>query len=370
MDTEPKKILILHASAGDGHRKAAEVMGHAARRLYPSANVEVLDALDFTPAWFKRFYVGLYIFLIHSWPGVWGLSYEFSDNPILGAATPLLRRAMNGLMCRALERKILSSGADVVYSTHFMVSEVCAHLKRRGLRSKTVTVITDFLVHRFWVFHETDAYSVAVERTKKVLVKFGIPEERIRVTGIPIDPKFGQAADRAALASKLGLDAKRFTALVTSGGSGAGPMQRVVDIILNEPDTQVLMVCGRNRELESQMRELAKTKPSLKPFGFVSNMDELMDCSDAIIGKAGGITLSESLAKRKPFFILSPVPGQETRNAIVLTDCGAAVWIRDLFQLSLEIRALRAGGQARMLAAIDEARRPKSAEEAVSTGKA
>ena len=366
MDIKPKKIVIIHASAGDGHRKAALALEQAARLRLPDASIEVVDALDCFPAWLKAGYPGLYLFMIHKAPFLWGWCYNMSDAPLTAFFTVTIRRWFNSIFTRRLEKHIEECGADLLISTHFLGSEVAAHLKRRKrFHAEFVTVITDFMVHRFWVFKETDTYAVAVERTKEELVKAGADPKRIRVTGIPVDPKFARVSNRIMLATKLGIASDRFTILLTSGGSGAGPLRQVLEAFTEKDKVQMLVICGRNAALHAELSARYGSDPRIRLFKFVDNMDELMDCSDVVVGKAGGLTLSESLAKRKPFCIVSPVPGQETRNAACLSQHGAAFWIRRPEELVERIRSLMNEPQERLFAAIDEVRRPRSAEDVI-----
>ena len=54
-------------------------------------------------------------------------------------------------------------------------------------------------------------------------------------------------------------------------------------------------------------------------------MDEWMTVADLLIGKPGGLTLTESLAKSLPMIIWDPIPGQEVYNSVFLLENGAAV---------------------------------------------
>jgi len=325
-----KKVWILHASAGHGHLKAAEAVRHALLIRTPDWEVELFDALDFFPRWFKRSYVGSYISAITKSPRLWGVSYAVSDCRRTYFLTALVRRFINGFIGRRLSGKIRAERPDVVVATHFMPPEVCAALQKKRLtKARCLTVITDFLVHRFWIFKETRAYAVACERTLRKLESEGIDPRKVTVTGIPIDPKFGSRREPESLRRRLEIRPDRFTVLFTSGGMGAKSVEPLVEAVCRRcAQAQMVVICGNNKALQSGMRRLASRFPDVHVRGFVDNMDEWMDASDVIVGKAGGLTVSESLAKGKPLFILSPVPGQEVLNAEVLTGEGAAFWVR------------------------------------------
>lgn len=367
-----KKILILHGSAGYGHQKAAEALAGALRELEPGASVDVRDALDFFPLWLKKAYVGIYLYLIHRHPRLWGMNYAFFDARSIAPIIDLARRCFNGLFGSRLARLLVDEEPDVVFCTHFLSAEIIADLKRRKkCRSRAVTVITDFLVHRFWVFKETDLFAVALEKTKDALTGMGIDPQRVAVTGIPIDAKFLRKTPRNDAARKLGLDPGRFIVLLTSGGAGSGPMGKALASILRAHDTvQVAAVAGKNEAFRMEAEAIARTDPRVRVWGFVDNMDEFMDASDVIVGKGGGLTLSEALAKQKIFFVLYPVPGQEANNAACLEAVGAALWIHSLDELERRIAELAGDPELarRMHEAIVRVSKPHSARSVAEAG--
>jgi processive 1,2-diacylglycerol beta-glucosyltransferase len=372
MDPQKRQVLILHGSAGYGHQKAAEALGAAVRERYPGVRVDVRDALDFFPRWLKKAYAGVYLHLIHHHPRVWGFNYALFDCRAIAPVTDAMRRAFNGLMAPGLARLLVRERPDVIFCTHFLSAEIVADLKRQGrCPGRAVTVITDFLVHRFWVFRETDLYAVASEKTREALAGMGIDPRRVAVTGIPVDAKFARAGDRAAAARKLGLDPGRFTVLLTSGGAATGPLREALARIQRaDPDAQVAVIAGKNEAFKRDAAAFAAEHPGVKVFGFVHNMDEFMDACDVIVGKGGGLTLSEALAKKKIFFILSPVPGQEANNAACLEGLGAAAWVRSLDELERAVAELvrDPARREKFARAIEGVSRPDSARRAAEAG--
>lgn len=323
-----KNTLILYGSAGHGHEKAARAVEEACRRARPDSRVLCVDALDYAVPFFAKSYRWFYFFLIDRIPWVWGFFYYFLDSRPANAFVVPLRRLVNSIFGRKLEEFLVSENPDVIVCTHFFPLEVAGRLKsRRRIRSHLMVVVTDYLPHYFWVEPHAEAYVGALPETAEDLNERGIPADRIRALGIPIEAKFETPRRREDAADILGIDSKAFTVLLTSGGAGIGKGRRIARYLLaNEESVQVLAVCGNNRhsfEEMSAMREAASGR--LKIFGFVNNMDVLMDASDVVIGKSGGLTLTESLAKKKPMVVVRPVPGQETRNARCLVCRGAGL---------------------------------------------
>lgn len=330
---DKKKILILYGSAGHGHEKAARAV-EAACRASGGHDVSCVDALAHTSFGFGARYRGFYIFMIRSIPWFWGFFYYFLDNPVVYAFVRPLRRLNNHVFAAGIERLLTENPPDILISTHFLGCEVAGHLKRKGrLGAKLVTVVTDYLAHAFWIVPGTDVYCVGSEETARDLEKRGVPRPKIRVTGIPIESKFSAPLSREALRTSLGLKPSEFTVLLTSGGGGVGLVEPLAECLLAlEPALKLLAVCGTNKPLYERLSSKYEGKAGVRIFGFVDNVHELMAASDVVLGKGGGLTVTESLAMGKPMVLIGAVPGQETKNVRVVTANGAAGYARSAAQ--------------------------------------
>ncbi len=326
MDTR-KKTLIVYASAGHGHEKAARSIDEACRDSGHFTS-ELVDTIKLAPGFFGEFYRQSYLLQIQYMPRLWGVFYYLSDNGWLyNGLLRFLRRFLNLLTSALFVRHLIEKKPDIIIATHFMAVEVAGNLRRRKLiASKIIAVITDYLPHYVWMDDAVDAYVVAADFTKNELIKRGVSAEKIYVFGIPIEKKFMDLTPREEIARRLGVRSDVFTALLTSGGGGIGAMADVVEKILSlDKPFQLLVVCGMNKKLFLHLRSFAGHHPLLKVYEFVNNMDELMSVSDIVIGKGGGLTVTEALAKKKPMILFRSVPGQETRNTECLEALGAAV---------------------------------------------
>ncbi|MBI2095710.1 MAG: hypothetical protein HYT89_06040 [Candidatus Omnitrophica bacterium] len=329
MDT-PRKILILHASAGHGHEKAARAVEEACHALFPDVEVAVADTLSLMPRFIGAGYKKSYLFLIQKLPWLWGFFYYFFDNAVVYALAKPCRRFFNGFFCRGIETLAVSLGPDVVICTHFMSTEVINALKKTGkIRAFLITAITDFRAHRFWLGEAVDRYAVADPSTRESMICRGVSPDRIVVTGIPVDKKFSLREGREKLRKEFGLESNKFTVLVTSGGGGVGSMDRILKGLSRiRPEIQILVVCGQNKLLFDRLRTELIGSSAVRLFGFVDFMDRLMETADILVGKSGGLTVSESLCKGAPLVVFEPVPGQETANALYVQAHGAGLIAR------------------------------------------
>ncbi len=363
-------LVATYAAAGEGHRRASEAVA-AAAAWRQDVTVTLRDCLEGSAAWFRWIYTQGYLTLVRRAPACWGALYEFMN--VVGAARGLraLRRLGNHGQEGAFVAWLLDRQPDVVVATHFFPVEVVAALKRRGrLRTKLLCVITDWMPHSFWLAPEVDRYAVASETTRQALLRRGIPNDRITVTGIPIDCRFAVPLDRATAAARLGLDPTRRTILVGSGGFGLGPVEALVRVLgtVRGP-YQLLVVAGRNEALRRAVEGLrARIPHPMTVYGFVHNMDELMAAADLLISKSGGLTCAEAMARRLPMLVVSPIPGQETRNSAVLSREGAAAPLRRVAEIVPYVERLqRPDGLAVMAAAARRLGRPEAAQAVLDT---
>jgi len=200
--------------------------------------------------------------------------------------------------------------------------------------------------HAQWLTREVDQYFVALDETRAHLVRLGIPTDTVTVSGIPIDPVFAEPKDRRAMRVKHGLDPDRTILLVSAGGFGVGPVERLVRSLLElQHPAQAVVICGRSAPLKAKLDALAATVPPahgvrLKILGYTTEMDEYMAAADLMVGKPGGLTTSEALARGLVMVIVNPIPGQEERNADHLLEQGVAIRCNNLPVLAYKIDRL------------------------------
>ncbi|MBI1976862.1 MAG: UDP-N-acetylglucosamine 2-epimerase [Candidatus Omnitrophica bacterium] len=322
-----KRILIIHASAGAGHRKAAESIHHAFETLpHGEYSVELVNALDLTNNFFKKSYERSYLWMITRTAWLWGVGYYWFDVPWMKFPVRVFRRVMNGINTGSLRRYLERERYDVIISTHFLATEVVNDLKRRKrVHARLITVVTDLGAHVFWILPEVDYYVAGVEATRLDLEKRGIGKEKIKVMGIPVRESFARSKEPKKLREQMGLKEGVFTSLLIGGGAGVGPIEKIVEQLSSLP-IQLLIVCGQNEALYRQLVQRSLTATAaLKPLGYVNNVDELMAVSDCVITKSGGLTVSEALASDLPLIIIDPIPGQERKNCEIIVRGGAGI---------------------------------------------
>lgn len=335
-----KRVLILSASVGSGHVKAADALARAMRARSDVDEVLSDDSLDHTNVLHKQFYSTLYKKLSAMLPEFLGWWYETSDDPWVADKGRLLIDLPQALPLINLVREFRP---DVILCTHFMPAGVISWLIANGkLDARLGVVITDFHFHAFWITRAFNWYFVAQEDDKIHMEALGLPSDRIEVTGIPVEPEFGMSVDVNAVLERHGLQSGRPTILVAGGALGMSPATAVVRQLLQvERDFQAIIVCGKNEEMQNEIVELLKDRPAdFRVLGYTKDMADFMSVATILLSKPGGMTTAEAVACGLPMMILDPIGGQEERNADVLLEAGAAVKCTEVTLVAHKLRRL------------------------------
>lgn len=339
------RVLLLSASSGAGHVRAAQALEKAFSARGDCA-VEHIDALQYVSKLFQRIYDKTYIAMVRRAPELMGVLYERTDQPW---HRPRQRLALDRLNTQPMIRMLKRVQPDLCVATHFLPAEIIAWLiAKRKLQARSAIVVTDYDVHALWLCRTVDRYYVAMNESAEYLTRIGIPREKLRVTGIPVDPLFAVAVDRAAARKRFGLDAQAPVILVAAGGYGVGPVEQLVrDLLALQRPWQIVAISGKAERVRKRLEEISRgagTLPSGAPrlcaVGFTTEMDQHMAAADLLVGKAGGLTTSEALARELPMALIEPIPGQEERNADHLLEAGAAIRCNNLPAAAWKIAAL------------------------------
>ncbi len=324
------KILLLTGSYGNGHLKVTKTLKDMFLKQGVSQDniVESDLFLDSHPILTKASKY-LYIKSFTYGQKIYGfLYYGGSKKKRIISYDFLNKYGMTTLINLVEEVK-----PDIIVNT-FPMPVVPEFRKKTGAQIPIVHVVTDYYAHKNWIHEEVDRYYVASETLKSDLMKLGFSSERIKVSGIPIDPVFEAKCDKKALFDSYQLDMNRPVVLIAAGAFGVlKDIDEMLSKLLSVNNNQVIVVCGKNEELKSTLTSKFAGNKNAVILGFTNKMDELMKISTVMVSKPGGITLSEALAVQVPLILYRPVPGQERENAIFFESKGAAVQVKRPNQL-------------------------------------
>ncbi|MCY3023099.1 MAG: glycosyltransferase [Planctomycetota bacterium] len=353
------RVLIYSVSAGAGHMRAADAVLTAFKRYHPDVEAEHVDVMKLVPAAFRKAYADSYLGLVNSLPSVWGWLYAKSDQLPQTSALASVRKFVQRLNTKDIIAHAAERKPDVILTTHFLPAEIFSDLAKQKQparappRPPLAVVVTDHDVHQLWVHPNVDRYYTASDEIAYLLAERAVDAGRIKATGIPCDPIFGDLLDEPArqrLRKMLGLAGAPSPVLLlnahgcgVTGAAAANSLAGVVNNVFRKgPPKTVLVVCGRNEKIKDALAEAIKAPDgcTLKMYGFVTNMHELLGISDLTVTKPGGLSTSECLARCVPMVLVSPIPGQEERNAEMLLENGCAVLARTPVALSYKLETL------------------------------
>ena len=279
-------------------------------------------------------------------PTLWGKVYSNSQSGVLGH----ISSRANKVMAIKLKNLIEEKSPDLIVSTHPFSSQMVSYLKKKGkIHCTLATILTDFASHEQWLIgHEyTDFFFVSNDNMKQELCDYGVEEDKIYITGIPISDRFFEKFDRNKITKMFDLNPEKKVILFFGGGEFGLGKDRTVQIfnslITNIPDYQIIAISGKNEKMKKSFENLVKelnVTGRVKILGFTDKVPELMSISNIVVTKPGGLTTTEALASYLPMIIINPIPGQEEENAKFLETHGVGIWIKKEYNPDIVISNL------------------------------
>jgi 1,2-diacylglycerol 3-beta-galactosyltransferase len=341
-------LLFLLADTGGGHRSAARAVSEALEEAYPGRFDPVLcDPLAGRgSSRLLRWVTGLYGPVTRLAPWAWGAVYYACDSRLV---MRLLQRTLLALADHPVADAVAAHQPAAIVSFHPLTGGAAARARQRQSRElPVVTVITDLVSsHAAWRAGRTDRMALPTAAVRPPGRRGGLAVNQCMETGLPVTSGFwtGPLPDdeRAALRRSLGVSERRFLAVLTGGGEGAGGMaRRAAAIVGSFGDIQLVAICGRNLRLRRRLTRLAaQAGGRLTVLGFVDNMSDWLRCADVVVAKAGPGTIAEASCCGVPLLLTSHLPGQERGNARFVAAAGAGRCAPRRRQLLRELGELR-----------------------------
>jgi UDP-N-acetylglucosamine:LPS N-acetylglucosamine transferase len=350
MTNEPtKKFLIITSETGGGHASAASAIADGLRRFpAPECLVNIVRALEESHLLAEKL-ADFYNYLLRHHQHLMKYYYWAIEHFRPNESSLFYR--MTSRYVRQLFEKYCP---QVVVSVHPMMQHFLGRMLRElGLldRIPLVTVVTDpcYGFWRGWACEEVNLYLVATEDARRQLLDYGVPDEKIKICGIPIHPKFQSQteADKQATRAELGLDPEKFTVFINAGWVGGGNIPRIFEEMVERGEqienTQAIFLAGRNHELRERIAAVARRAPfPTKVIGYTNVMEKLMNAADVMVSKLGGLTTFEALASRLPIIADATTPPmpQESQTAHLISRHNAGVMLKRAGDIAPVIRRL------------------------------
>ncbi|MCH5209546.1 MAG: glycosyltransferase [Oscillospiraceae bacterium] len=325
------KILLMSVKAGYGHHSTAKAIieyfeknGH---------ECEMLDIFDYINHRLGNSIQDGYLVSTKYLPKTYGKAYGKLSQKDEPYDKHSLMSLFSRFVSKRLEKFVKKYSPDLIIGTHSYAGVCMSLLENKGvIDCPTIGIVTDFTVHPFWESTFLDYYVIPDKLISSEMRKKGITQEKLLPIGIPVRSQFSVKTDKKEARKLLGIKDIP-TVLIIMGSMGYGNIKSLLEEMdVNEHDFQILCVCGSNKKIKSAVDEFEWTK-KVYSYGFVDNVDVMMDAADFIISKPGGLTTSEALAKGLPMVILNPIPGQEDRNLNFLVNSGAAITVNEDYRI-------------------------------------
>lgn len=334
-----RRVLLVYSRVGGGHLSAARALA-AELDATGLASTRLVDVYVDCARFPVNRFPWLYAQLARHHPLLWSLVFHGSNNRL----DP--KRVVGPFVRNGLRRLVGRERPDLIVSVLPAVNGLLADAAQR-VGARLEVVLTDWhSVHRFWVARGVDGYTVPTESARLDCVRFGASAACVEIVGIPVRRAFMPVPDvwgrrHSALAS-LGLDSSRFTVLMMVGAEGSPrALESVRRLAQLSIDAQLIVVCGHNAALRAQVDALP-ARLSLRALGFVEHIADLMRSADALVTKAGGLTLAEAFCCGVPVVVYDVLPGQESGNLSYVRNQNAVAYAGSPRRLARIVAALHA----------------------------
>lgn len=352
-----KKIVILTADVGFGHRSAANAIYDGIMQVAENLplKVEIVNLLEApgAPGVLKRIQTE-YDRVIKAVPRVYEFGYSQSDHTI---PANLGRIGLSAALYNAYDEMMKMHQPDVIVSVFPLYqasAQTWAYINEESFEGQNVTnekveiekedpgffsrfsvrrlphtpyitVLTDFVeIHQLWLSKMPDVYTVANEETRRMAITGGIQPNRVYITGIPVKPVFAtETRTKAEIREALGWD-PNLTTVIAVGSKRVSKLMDNLNAVNHAGfDFQLILVAGGDDKLYREMKNYEWHHP-VHIYNFTKDMPQMLLASDIAITKSGGLITSECLAAGLPMLLIDVLPGQEEGNAklVVNNRCG------------------------------------------------
>lgn len=320
-------ILILSASTGGGHMKAAETLKEYIESNDKDAKVKLVDTLEYINPLINKIISNGYVFLVRNMNYLYRIFYNDTDRKSL---ISLFVTKTLMILSKRITPLIKNFNTEVIVTVHPFSTEIISILKESSvIQIPHICLMTDYAAHNTWIKKNVDSYCVACEDMVSEMVIRGVRPDIIHPFGIPVAKEFFQQAkeDKQAFRKDLQLDSVK-TILIMAGSFGVNNIEEIYNSLLTiKEEFQIIIITGNNKGLYDRIRSIKQVTKKTKVVKYTKEVAKYMNLADVLITKPGGLTISEALASKLPMIIFDAIPGQEESNAKFLIRHGMAVSI-------------------------------------------
>lgn len=339
-----RKFLIMTASIGSGHIRAAEAIEQELRKRFPEDEIQVVDFMSHKISKFNGFLKSLYLRMLDFVPNLYDVFYKVSGG---GGSGILAQTMFAGLMYGTMRRILQEYQPDVLLCTHPFPEGAAAMAKRFGHGGFLLAaVLTDYSLHQIWIYPQVDLYFTATEEMREGLIAKGFSPASVLAVGISVAESIQEAPSCGKAREELGLAEDAKVILLMGGGLGLGGIAASLkELEQVEMPLSLMVIAGRNEDLRRKVEAWGRdTHHEVRVWGYTDRVYALMAASDLLITKPGALTMSEAFVLGIPMLLHEPIPGPETENAVYASGHGAAIWVHHGESLAAAVQQVLSDG--------------------------
>ncbi len=318
-----KRVLIVLAPLGSGHRSIAQAVTEALTEFDRSVIVEQLDIFSREGCRFPLTLAPrLYALFTSRYPFLWRAMYYGTNSRSRYA---IAERISQPFVYRRLKDTLARCAPDTIVSVFpalgFTLDRAIRDLHRQIPLG--IVVVDMFSIHQAWLFNRASWYAVPTDEAATLFRNIGISPELVHPSGLPLRQAFTNLPDdRVFLRSRLGLPETGQIVLISSTGVGAGRLNDIVrGFVAGEQGVYSVVITGQDQGLCHRLEDAVGGSLG-RILGRVDNMAEWMASADVLVTKAGPTTIAEAIQCRLPMVVTGAIPGQEEGNLTFIKESG------------------------------------------------
>ena len=338
-----KKILIIYASYGNGHKAIGKYIERYFLSQDSTLEIKCLDLMDYAMPLIGKISQKVNLFFMLKTPIIHDMFYKGSNTVVGGYIVDYISTVL--FKNKRMRKALMDFNPDLTVATHFFGSSLISHYNRKGLiNSRLVTVVTDYESCELWLNdYKCDDYLIVGDKSEvPFLVKRGIDKNKIKPLGIPIAPITDSDFKKENLLKKLGIKGNRLVCTFFGGGGNGSTtsIPYIKRLMKNNLDLDIIYIAGNNKKSKEIVDNYIATNniKNVHTLGFVTNVPEILQASDFVISKPGGAQSTECLYFHKPIMMINASGGQEIANYKFFTKNGYGKRFRTSFGLTREIK--------------------------------
>lgn len=340
-----KRILLTYAMYGNGHRAIAQYIESYFKQQDPELEILAIDLLKYSTPILGGVSQKVTDFFLLKFPTGWSFIYNLFDTKISSAIAN--QTSLSLFKNKKMKKVIEDFNPDLTISTHFFGSSLIDYYNRKGvIRSKLITVVTDYEAHSLWLkgYKREQAIVVGDKDEVNYLIKKGVEKSKIKPIGIPINPIVNSDFDVIKATKKYGFTGERPICLFFGGGGNGGTLSLpyIRKIIKSNLKIDFIYVAGKNQDSKEKVDKWIAdyNAKNIKTLGYVNNVPELLQICDFVVSKPGGAQSTESLYFKKPIIMINCSGGQEVANYRYFVKNGYGRHFRTLYMFNKFIKKI------------------------------